>query len=76
LRRVLNEGRGEVDASHPSSTRREQPRVVPFAAADVETRTAADLRQQRQERGCVQRVAIDVPALARQGGPGVGFDSQ
>ena len=47
-----------------------QPRVVSVAAADVETRTAADLGQQRQERGRVQRVAIDVPPLPRQRGPG------
>ena len=61
----------DVDGGDPGSTRRETTGVGSFAAADVEAPLPADVREELEECGCVQVIAVRVVAGTREYRPRV-----
>ena len=71
--RMADEGRRDVDRLHPGAAPGELTRIGTFAAGDIETGEAVDIRQHRQKSRRVQGIAIDVVAGAGMTGPGFGI---
>jgi len=73
LARVADKDFCDVHARHLRAALRDQPRVVSFAAADIEPLQSIHRRQHRHERRRVQVVAIGVVARARELRPSLGI---
>src|SRR5215212_1598084 len=63
---VADESLGDVDPGHAGTTLREQPGVVSFPAADIETGKAIDIWEHLEEGRGVQAVALVVVAGTHQ----------
>ena len=63
----------DIQSRHPRAPLRNQPRVVPLAAADIQPLQPLDRGQHRQKRRRVQVIAIGVVARARELRPSLGI---
>ena len=62
----------DIHRVHPRAAPGKQAGVMSVAAAHVQTSHSGDIRQQFEERGCVDGVAVHVPALPGKLRPGGG----
>jgi len=64
LPRMADEGGRDVDRVHARAALGELARIVSLAAAKVQARQAVHIRQEIEESGGIQQVAIDIEASA------------
>ena len=68
--READERWGNINGEHLRAPLGKQTGVMPFSATYIETSLSGHIRKQIEEGGRVERVAIDIPALACKEGPG------
>ena len=68
--RGAHEGGSDIHGEHIRTAFRKESRVVAFPATYVQASPAGHIRKQIEKGRRIHGVAIDIPALAREAGPG------